>query len=240
MSKTKSLVKWQNYQFNKFVSALAIRPEFEFAKIFFKGLKLENKNLENNKLNSVYYKLLEIIMFIYAILLLSIFIIPTDILDKCQICASFTNFMKQFIPSIEIFGSTSKIPQVVMFYSSYMWLFLIISFCLLFYFNTRILLKNNSKFFKNKKEIIFAIVIILFFTCLFYDCIKWYFYGNLVIEKVGIFAKDFYPTMSSRLEIFFWTAMFYIGFMSSIAFLTIFLSLIKKTIEIKLYTRRTK
>lgn len=168
----------------------------------------ENKNTEQDELSPECKKWLNRFTFIfgvYILFLLSVFIIPTDILDKCQICASFTNFMKQFIPSIEIFGSTSKIPQVVMFYTGYIYVIFVILFLILFFSVLFLSMKySNGVCYKNFK---LKHILYTTFVCavIYYIHIRLYFCGNLVLEKVGIFAKDFYPTMSSRFEILFWT-----------------------------------
>lgn len=185
----------------------------------------KNENLQNDKLNSRYYKALEIVMCIYLVLLLSVFIIPTDILDKCQICASFTNFMKQFIPSIEIFGSTSKIPQVVMFYSSYMWLIMILFLIILFLYCIDEFEIEPIKF--KKISTFFEILFLLFGL---YYIVKIYFCGYLVLERQGMFAKHFYPTMSSRPEILFWTFLInFLMFLETIFIANIFLIIANKT-----------
>ena len=209
-----------------------IRPEFEFARKFiFKGLKLENENLgntrnlknienlkntgnsenkntEQDELSPEGKKWLNRFTFIfgvYILFLLSVFIIPTDILDKCQICANFTNFMKQFIPSIEIFGSTSKIPQVVMFYVSYISIISVIVFIILLVFWTFLSVKYNVEYFKSLKDFIKSALFAFLLLIAIYWLANKYFSGTLVLGKIGIFAKDFYPTMSSRLEILYWT-----------------------------------
>lgn len=232
-----------------------IRPEFEFARKFiFKGLKLENENLgntrnlknienlkntgnsenkntEQDELSPEGKKWLNRFTFIfgvYILFLLSVFIIPTDILDKCQICANFTNFMKQFIPSIEIFGSTSKIPQVVMFYVSYISIISVIVFIILLVFWTFLSVKYNVEYFKNLREALkYNIYAFLLFAMSFW-LVKKYFSGTLVLEKIGIFAIDFHPTMSSRLEILYWTfqIQFFIVVLSGLVFSVLFSTII--------------
>ena len=57
---------------------------------------------------------------IYFIFALGIFIVPGDILSRCEICREFVNFMKQYFPNIQIFSDVSPFKQEIEFYTSYM------------------------------------------------------------------------------------------------------------------------
>ena len=52
---------------------------------------------------------------------LGIFIIPSDILSRYEICREFVNFMKQYFPNIQIFSDVSPFKEEIEFYASYMW-----------------------------------------------------------------------------------------------------------------------
>ena len=64
---------------------------------------------------------IHIIAAIYLIFALGIFIIPSDILSRYEICREFVNFMKQYFPNIEIFSDVSPFKEEIEFYASYMW-----------------------------------------------------------------------------------------------------------------------
>ena len=64
---------------------------------------------------------IHIIAAIYLIFALGIFIIPSDILSRYEICREFVNFMKQYFPNIQIFSDVSPFKEEIEFYASYMW-----------------------------------------------------------------------------------------------------------------------
>jgi len=64
---------------------------------------------------------MNVALAIYLIFALGIFIIPGDILSRCEICREFVNFMKQYFPNIQIFSDVSPLKQEIEFYTSYMW-----------------------------------------------------------------------------------------------------------------------
>ena len=64
---------------------------------------------------------IHIIAAIYLIFALGIFIIPSAILSRYEICREFVNFMKQYFPNIQIFSDVSPFKEEIEFYASYMW-----------------------------------------------------------------------------------------------------------------------
>ena len=64
---------------------------------------------------------MNVALAIYLIFALGIFIVPGDILSRCEICREFVNFMKQYFPNIQIFSDVSPFKQEIEFYTSYMW-----------------------------------------------------------------------------------------------------------------------
>lgn len=64
---------------------------------------------------------MNIAFVIYFIFALEIFIVPGDILSRCEICRKFVNFMKQYFPNIQIFSDVSTFKQKIEFYTSHMW-----------------------------------------------------------------------------------------------------------------------
>ena len=73
-------------------------------------------------------------MAVYFLFVLGIFIVPGDILSRCEICREFVNFMKQYFPNIQIFSDVSPFKQEIEFYTSYMWVLgLILSADMVFY-----------------------------------------------------------------------------------------------------------
>lgn len=82
--------------------------------------------------NTLIYKITNILLYLYFIISLSVFIIPKDILSRCEFCLNFTNFMKKYFINIEIFANASSMPQVVEFYMSLLWVVSILLFLVLF------------------------------------------------------------------------------------------------------------
>lgn len=77
---------------------------------------------------------MNVALAIYLIFALGIFIVPGDILSRCEICREFVNFMKQYFPNIQIFSDVSPFKQEIEFYTSYMWVLgLILSADMVFY-----------------------------------------------------------------------------------------------------------
>lgn len=64
---------------------------------------------------------MNVALAIYLIFALGIFIVPGEILSRCEICREFVNFMKQYFPNIQIFSDVSPFKQEIEFYTSYMW-----------------------------------------------------------------------------------------------------------------------
>ena len=64
---------------------------------------------------------MNVALAIYLIFALGIFIVPGDILSRCEICREFVNFMKQYFPNIQIFSDVGPFKQETLFYTSYMW-----------------------------------------------------------------------------------------------------------------------
>lgn len=62
---------------------------------------------------------MNIAFVIYFIFALEIFIVPDDILSRCEICRKFVNFMKQYFPNIQIFSDVSTFEQKIEFYTSH-------------------------------------------------------------------------------------------------------------------------
>ena len=62
-----------------------------------------------------------IIVAIYFLFALGVFIVPSDILFRYEICREFVDFMKQYFPNIQIFSDVSPFKEEIEFYASYMW-----------------------------------------------------------------------------------------------------------------------
>ena len=60
-------------------------------------------------------------MAIYFLFALGVFIVPSDILFRYEICREFVDFMKQYFPNIQIFSDVGPFKQETLFYTSYMW-----------------------------------------------------------------------------------------------------------------------
>ena len=58
---------------------------------------------------------MNVALAIYLIFALGIFIVPGDILSRCEICREFVNFMKQYFPNIQIFSDVSPFKQEIEF-----------------------------------------------------------------------------------------------------------------------------
>ena len=64
---------------------------------------------------------MNVALAIYLIFALGIFIVPGDILSRCEICREFVKFMKQYFPNIQIFSDVSPFKEDIEFYTSYIW-----------------------------------------------------------------------------------------------------------------------
>lgn len=62
----------------------------------------------------------------HLIISLSVFILPGNILSRCEVYLNFVNFMKTALPAVEVFSSVSKLPEITAFYTSYMCILAII------------------------------------------------------------------------------------------------------------------
>ncbi|QKF71145.1 hypothetical protein [Campylobacter geochelonis] len=64
--------------------------------------------------------------FLHIVFSLAVFIIPTNILTIFPFLKCFTSFMSQYFPNIEIYANANKMPELVEFYFSYLWVVCII------------------------------------------------------------------------------------------------------------------
>lgn len=92
-----------------------------------------------------------------------VFILPVDILDRCKICLNFTNFMKEYFISIDIFEKSSSIPQVTAFYSAFMMIWGVLFGLII------ILLKIIKPKVKNISLVIILLLFFLHFLYTYYN-----------------------------------------------------------------------
>ena len=134
----------------------------------------------------------KIIVAIYFLFALGIFIVPGDILSRCEICREFVNFMKQYFPNIQIFSDVSPFKQEIEFYTSYMWVLgLFLAAEMVFYATCAYTLFYSEDKLLQEKVKSFGWVLLFFAFSFSFFAIKVYYTGYIVTDGVTLFAKDF-------------------------------------------------
>jgi len=154
-------------------------------------------------------KFAEYSMPIYALISLSVFFIPIDVLDKYSICADFVKFMKGIFPNIEAFEAVSGMPQVTAFYVSFMWIWAIICSALMIYlsFYTMPNIYDAKIFPKGIPAIIFT-----FF--LGYLGTTYYYFGEMAMGEISFGLKNFNLYFASKIKMYFWITFFSLWFVA--------------------------
>ncbi|MBP5778499.1 MAG: hypothetical protein J6W17_00850 [Campylobacter sp.] len=178
-----------------------------------KNLKFKNDNSENNEAINKLHKTLKIpfviCMFLYIASLFTVFFTPIDILDTNKNCADFVNFMEQIFSNIKIFGSVSKIPQVIKFHASVVWVFATI-LCLLSLIYVFYSCKINSNAIKSFP--IFSIIL----PGLFLSSGIWIYSSGYIVKHTFDYGiRVIKITMSGKFEIFFYIGIFQSAFIVS-------------------------
>lgn len=170
------------------------------------------------KVKNAFRVIMKYIFMFYALISLSIFFIPEDILGESIVCLNFVNFMKNYFPNIEIIGNISPYTQLSKFYVSIMWIYIIIFSIFIviyafFYYHYLCWIDNKilSEIVKSNKVLI---------DCLFYIVciilsgfgIYVYYTGYFASNGISIGAKHFMPEFQSRFEIFMYISFFSWGF----------------------------
>ena len=172
---------------------------------------------------------MNIAFVIYFIFALEIFIVPGDILSRCEICRKFVNFMKQYFPNIQIFSDVSPFKQEIEFYTSYMWVIgLLWAAELVFYetYNTIFVDKGLSVRETVKKFNLFEL---MFGFGMGIFAIYVYYAGYIVTDGVTFMAWDITIDFATKFEIFQYISLFQLVFMFGIAmFIALFYTLLHK------------
>ena len=186
-----------------------------------------------NKIIKIFNTPLYIFSFLYFTSLFTVFFIPVDILDKSEICANFVNFMSKFYANIEIFGNVSKIPQVIKFHASVVWVFATI-LCVFALIYTLILEFINSKYdFKTMLDY-WSII-----GCLFFGYgINIYCSGYIVTHIFDYGIRTIQITMSSKFEIFVYISLFQTAFIG--AFFGFIISIIDLILTFFIFKEKLK
>ena len=150
---------------------------------------------------------------IYFIFALGIFIIPSNILSRCEICREFVNFMKQYLPNIQIFSDVSPFKEEIEFYASYMWAIgLFLAAEMVFYATCAYTLFYSEDKLLQEKVKSFGWVLLFFAFSFSFFAIKVYYTGYIVTDGVTLFAKNFDITFESKFEIFVAISFFQFAF----------------------------
>lgn len=172
---------------------------------------------------------MNVALAIYLIFALGIFIVPGDILSRCEICREFVNFMKQYFPNIQIFSDVSPFKQEIEFYTSYMWVIgLLWAAELVFYetYNTIFVDKGLSVRETVKKFNLFEL---MFGFGMGIFAIYVYYAGYIVTDGVTFMAWDITIDFATKFEIFQYISLFQLVFMFGIAmFIALFYTLLHK------------
>lgn len=154
-----------------------------------------------------------IIVAIYFLFALGVFIVPGDILSRCEICREFVNFMKQYFPNIQIFSDVSPFKQEIEFYTSYMWVLgLFLAAEMVFYATCAYTLFYSEDKLLQEKVKSFGWVLLFFAFSFSFFAIKVYYTSYIVTDGVTLFAKDFDITFESKFEIFVAISFFQFAF----------------------------
>ena len=150
---------------------------------------------------------------IYFIFALGIFIVPSDILFRYEICCEFVDFMKQYFPNIQIFSDVGPFKQETLFYTSYMWVIgLFWAAEMVFYATCVYTLSYSEDKLLQEKVKSFGWVLLFFAFSFSFFAIKVYYTGYIVTDGVTLFAKDFDITFESKFEIFVAISFFQFAF----------------------------
>ncbi|WP_260425801.1 hypothetical protein [Campylobacter rectus] len=172
---------------------------------------------------------MNVALAIYLIFALGIFIVPGDILSRCEICREFVNFMKQYFPNIQIFSDVSPFKQEIEFYTSYIWVIgLLWAAELVFYetYNTIFVDKGLSVRETVKKFNLFEL---MFGFGMGIFAIYVYYAGYIVTDGVTFMAWDITIDFATKFEIFQYISLFQLVFMFGIAmFIALFYTLLHK------------
>ena len=173
---------------------------------------------------------MNVALAIYLIFALGIFIVPGDILSRCEICREFVNFMKQYFPNIQIFSDVSPFKQEIEFYTSYMWVLgLILSADMVFYATCcyTVLYRQDKELQEKVKS--FGLPLLVFAFGLSIFSIYVYYTGYIVTDGVTFMAWDITIDFATKFEIFQYISLFQLGFMFGIAmFIALFYTLLHK------------
>lgn len=162
---------------------------------------------------------MNVALAIYLIFALGIFIVPGDILSRCEICREFVNFMKQYFPNIQIFSDVSPFKQEIEFYTSYMWVIgLLWAAELVFYetYNTIFVDKGLSVRETVKKFNLFEL---MFGFGMGIFAIYVYYAGYIVTDGVTFMAWDITIDFATKFEIFQYIFLFQAAFSASVYFI---------------------
>ena len=174
-----------------------------------------NKKIKENIIGNLlkrYYeahdkKVTIFILVSYFIFSLGIFILPSDLLSKFQICQEFVNFMKQYFINIEIFSGVSSFKEEIEFYVSYMWVVgLLWALEAVFYTICRFFIFYNSETSETIKRLDFKWLIFGFSFSIF--AIYVYSTGYIVTDGISFFAWDYSVMFQNKLEIFIVISLF--------------------------------
>ena len=174
-----------------------------------------NKKIKENIIGNLlkrYYeahdkKVTIFILVSYFIFSLGIFILPSDLLSKFQICQEFVNFMKQYFINIEIFSGVSSFKEEIEFYVSYMWIVgLLWALEAVFYTICRFFIFYNSETSETIKRLDFKWLIFGLSFSIF--AIYVYYTGYIVTDGISFFAWDYSVMFQSKLEIFIVISLF--------------------------------
>lgn len=197
-----------------------------------KNLKFKNDNSENNEAINKLHKALKIpyviCMFLYIVSLFTVFFTPIDILDTNKNCADFVNFMEQIFNNIKIFGSVSKIPQVIKFHASVVWVFAMI-LCLIIFLYAVLAYKTRSNIENENKLLPFWTAFMGIFF--WFWCMWIYASSHIVTHTFDYGIRVIKITMSGKFEIFFYVAIFQSAFI--VGFLGLLFSIIEVCINWK-------
>ena len=173
---------------------------------------------------------MNVALAIYLIFALGIFIVPGDILSRCEICREFVDFMKQYFPNIQIFSDVSPFKQEIEFYTSYMWVLgLILSADMVFYATCcyTVLYRQDKELQEKVKS--FGLPLLVFAFGLSIFSIYVYYTGYIVTDGVTFMAWDITIDFATKFEIFQYISLFQLVFMFGIAmFIALFYTLLHK------------
>ena len=156
---------------------------------------------------------MNVALAIYLIFALGIFIVPGDILSRCEICREFVDFMKQYFPNIQIFSDVSPFKQEIEFYTSYMWVLgLFLAAEMVFYATCAYTLFYSEDKLLQEKVKSFGWILLFFAFSFSFFAIKVYYTGYIVTDGVTLFAKDFDITFESKFEVFVAISFFQFAF----------------------------